>query len=345
MAESNQLAEPVSGSPSPGGPQPRSAAAEMKPPSRTGDRVFLGFSSTISVLMAVLVLVIFVFLVKAAIPALTDNDSNFFTTRTWTTDSSPLNFGIAALAWTTAVSAIIALVIAVPLAIGVALFITQMAPKKLAGPVAFVVDLLAAVPSIIFGLWGSVVLGQFGFLNWIRTVLVTVLGWIPIFQATPSWDDVAGTIFLASIVLAIMILPVITATSRDVMEQTPRDQIEASLALGATRWEVIKMAVMPHSRSGIISGSMLGLGRALGETLAVTLILQQVSQMQLKRVFNPSIFTGGDTFASKIARDFPEALNDPKTLGALVASGLSLFVITFIVNAAARMIAERGVKR
>lgn len=345
MAEPNHVAEPVSDPATPDAPQRPSAAAQMKPPSRTGDRVFLGFSSTVSVLMAVLVLVIFVFLVKAAIPALTDNDSNFFTTRTWSTDSSPLNFGIAALVWTTAISAIIALLIAVPLAIGVALFITQMAPKRLAGPVAFVVDLLAAVPSIIFGLWGSIVLGHFGFLNGVRSVLIAVLGWIPIFKETPSWSDVGGTIFLASIVLAIMILPIITATSRDVMEQTPRDQVEASLALGATRWEVIRMAVLPHSRSGIISGSMLGLGRALGETLAVTLILQQVSQMQLKRLFNPSIFTGGDTFASKIARDFPEALNDPKSLGALVASGLSLFVITFFVNAAARTIAERGVKR
>ncbi|MDN6623533.1 MAG: phosphate ABC transporter permease subunit PstC [Acidipropionibacterium jensenii] len=355
MAEPNAVAQshgPASphaaGQPDPhaaGQPDPHPTRVQTKPPSRVGDRIFSGTSATVAILLAVLVVLIFAFLVRSAIPALQDNESNFFTTRTWSTDSSPLNFGIAAMAWTTAISSIIALAVAVPLAIGIALFITQMAPPRLAGPVAFVVDLLAAVPSIIFGLWGSIVLSQAGFLEWIRSVLATLLGWIPIFRETPSWTDVSGTVFLASTVLAIMILPIITATSRDVMAQTPTDQIEASLALGATRWEVIKMAVLPHARSGIISGSMLGLGRALGETLAVTLILQQVSQMQLRRAFDPSIFTGGDTFASKIARDFPEALNDPKSLGALVASGLALFVITFFVNGAARMIAERGVKR
>ena len=334
--------DPTGGVTAPSKPHP---SVRTKTPSRTGDRVFSGLSATVAVLMAALVVVIFAFLVKSAIPALSANQANFFTTRTWSTDGDPIQFGIAALFWTTAISSVIALLIAVPLAIGIALFITQMAPRKLAGPVAFVVDLLAAVPSIIFGLWGSIVLAQAGFLEWIRSALIAVLGWIPIFSETPSWTDPSGTVFLASIVLAIMILPIITATSRDVMAQTPRDQIEASLALGATRWEVIKMAVLPHAPSGIISGAMLGLGRALGETLAVTLILQQVSQMQLRRVFDPSIFTGGDTFASKIARDFPEALNDPQSLGALVASGLALFVITFFVNGAARMIAERGVKR
>ena len=130
-----------------------------------------------------------------------------------------------------------------------------------------------------------------------------------------------------------MILPIITAVSRDVMAQTPHDQIEAALALGSTRWEVIKLAVLPHSRSGIISGAMLGLGRALGETLAVTLILQTISPMALKQKLNLSIFVGGETRA------------DPTSLGALVASALALFVITFVVNAAARLIAAKGVKR
>ena len=142
-----------------------------------------------------------------------------------------------------------------------------------------------------------------------------------------------------------MILPIITAVSRDVMTQTPHDQIEAALALGSTRWEVIKLAVLPHSRSGIISGAMLGLGRALGETLAVTLILQTISPMALKQKLNLSIFVGGETFASKIAGNFSEAISDPTSLGALVASALALFVITFVVNAAARLIAAKGVKR
>lgn len=343
MAQSHPVAQGSPGVPGTGpGSPPR---ARPKPPSRVGDRVFSGLSSTIAMLLAALVLAIFVFLVKSALPGLRADDANFFTTRTWSTDSAPAEFGIASLAWVTVISSIIALMIAIPLAVGIALFITQMAPRRLAGPVAFVVDLLAAVPSIIFGLWGGIVLGSSAIMGWIRDAVIAVLGWIPIFRTTPSWTDPTGTIFLASVVLAIMILPIATATSRDVMEQTPTDQIEASLALGATRWEVIRTAVLPHSRSGIISGAMLGLGRALGETLAVTLILQQVSQMQLRRAFNPSIFTGGDTFASKIARDFPEAINSPTALGALVASGLSLFIITFVVNAAARWIAGRGVRR
>ncbi|WP_130866856.1 phosphate ABC transporter permease subunit PstC [Acidipropionibacterium timonense] len=317
----------------------------MKPVSRVGDRVFSGLSSTIAILLAVLVLVIFAFLIWRAVPALSDDSVNFFTSRQWVTDESPLQFGIQALLWTTVISSILALLVAVPLAIGIALFITQLAPKKLAGPVAFVVDLLAAVPSIVYGLWGGVVLGSSGVVRWIRDIITGALGWIPLFKPVDGWADPTGTIFLASQVLAIMILPIITAVSRDVMLQTPRDQIEAAMALGSTRWEVIRLAVLPHSKSGIISGSMLGLGRALGETLAVTLILQTISPMQLVQKLDLSIFTGGETFASKIARDFSEATNDPKALGALVASALSLFVITFIVNAAARLIAERGVKR
>lgn len=319
--------------------------ALMKPVSRVGDRIFSGLSSTIAVALAVLVVVILVFLVKTALPALSANEANFFTTRTWQTRETPLHFGIQALLWTTVISSVLALLAAVPLAIGIALFITQLAPKKLAGPVAFVVDLLAAVPSIVFGLWGGIVLGSSGIVVWLREVVIDVLGWIPIFREVNGWADPTGTIFLASMVLTMMILPIITAVTRDVMRQTPRDQIEASMALGATRWEVIRLAVLPHSRSGIISGSMLGLGRALGETLAVTLILQTISPIQLKKSLNLSIFTGGETFASKIARDFSEATNDPRALGALVASALTLFVITFIVNAAARIIAERGVAR
>jgi phosphate ABC transporter, permease protein pstC len=322
-----------------------SAASKMKPVSRVGDRIFSGVSSTIAVLLAILVLVILAFLVWHAVPALSDNSENFFTSRKWATGESPQEFGIAALLWTTLISSLLALLLAVPLAVGIALFITQMATKKLAGPVAFLVDLLAAVPSIVYGLWGGIVLGSSAIENWLMKINQAILGWIPIWKPVAGWENPSGTVFLASQVLAIMILPIITAVSRDVMSQTPRDQVEAALALGSTRWEVIKLAVLPHSKSGIISGSMLGLGRALGETLAVTLILQTISPMELSQGLNPSIFTGGETFASKIARDFAEATNDPMALGALISAALALFVITFIVNAAARLIAERGVKK
>ena len=240
------------------------AASRMKPVSRVGDRIFAGASSVIAIALAIIVILMFIFLIKTAAPTLSANTDNFFTSRAWTTDQNPPAFGIQALLWTTVISSLLALLIAVPLSVGIALFITQLAPKKLASPVAFVVDLLAAVPSIVFGLWGGIVFGSSGIVNGLRHVIIAVLGWIPIFSEDPAWSSATGTVYLASLVLAIMILPIITAVSRDVMAQTPHDQIEAALALGSTRWEVIKLAVLPHSRSGIISGAMLGLGRALG---------------------------------------------------------------------------------
>lgn len=321
------------------------AASRMKPVSRVGDTIFAGASSVIAIALTIIVILMFVFLMKTAAPTLLANTDNFFTSRAWTTDQNPPAFGIQALLWTTVISSLLALLIAVPLSVGIALFITQLAPRKLASPVAFVVDLLAAVPSIVFGLWGGIVFGSSGIINGLRGAIIKALGWIPIFSEDPSWSSATGTVYLASLVLAIMILPIITAVSRDVMAQTPHDQVEAALALGSTRWEVIKLAVLPHSRSGIISGSMLGLGRALGETLAVTLILQTMSPMALKQNLNLSIFVGGETFASKIAGNFSEAISDPTSLGALVASALALFVITFVVNATARLIAAKGVNR
>ncbi len=186
----------------------------------------------------------------------------------WTVVGNELRFGIAGLFWTTVLSSILAMAMAVPVAIGVALCLTQYLHKRVSGPVSFVVDLLAAVPSIIFGLWGLTILGPFlaPGAEW----LIGKLGWIPLFSRSV---DPKGSVFVASVVLAIMILPIVIAISRDVFAQTPRDHIEAALALGATRWEVIRTAVLPHGRSGVVSASMLGLGRALGETIAVMIIL------------------------------------------------------------------------
>ena len=197
------------------------------------------------------------------------------------------------------------------------------------------VDLLAAVPSIIFGLWGITVLAPL--LLPVRNWLSSTLGWIPLFA--PGLSS-GGTVFVASIVLAIMILPIITAISRDVFEQTPRDQIEAAWALGATRWEMIRTAVLPYGRSGVVSASMLGLGRALGETIAVMIILSTPAAASRS---TPSIFAGGETFASKIANAASE-FDTPSKTGAYIAAGLVLFVVTFVVNAIARTIADRGVK-
>jgi phosphate transport system permease protein len=261
------------------------------------------------------------------------NEANFFTSREWTVGGTRLSFGIAGLLWTTVISSLVAMLIAVPIAVGVALLTTQYLPRRLASPLAFVVDLLAAVPSVVFGLWGISVLAPK--LVPVADALQSSLGWIPLFA--PGLDS-SGTVFVASIVLAIMILPIITAISRDVFHQTPRDHIEAALALGATRWEVIRTAVLPYGRSGVISASMLGLGRALGETIAVMIILAQPAP---NSPFNPSLFAGGETFASKIANNAQE-FDTPAKTGAFIASGLVLFVVTFAVNALARVIAERG---
>jgi phosphate transport system permease protein len=303
--------------------------------SRTGDRVFRGLATTSGLAIVLLVLFVGFFLLALALPSLRADHANFLSSREWTVVGNELRFGIAGLFWTTVLSSILAMAMAVPVAIGVALCLTQYLHKRVSGPVSFVVDLLAAVPSIIFGLWGLTILGPFlaPGAEW----LIGKLGWIPLFSRSV---DPKGSVFVASVVLAIMILPIVIAISRDVFAQTPRDHIEAALALGATRWEVIRTAVLPHGRSGVVSASMLGLGRALGETIAVMIILTTPRQ---GGPFTPSIFAGGETFASKIANNAAE-FDSPSKTGAYIAAGLVLFVVTFAVNAIARIIAERGAK-
>jgi phosphate transport system permease protein len=301
--------------------------------SRTGDRVFGFLAAGSGVAIVALVLFVGIFLLALALPSLLQNQDNFLTSRNWIVAGNELRFGIAGLLWTTVLSSVLAMVMAVPVAVGVALFLTQYSPRRLAGPLSFVVDLLAAVPSIIFGLWGLTVLGPF--LSPAGSWISEKLGFIPLFSAS---IDPRSSVFVASVVLAIMILPIITAISRDVFAQTPRDHIEAALSLGATRWEVIRTSVLPYGRSGVISASMLGLGRALGETVAVLIILSQAAPGS---AFTPSIFAGGETFASKIANNAQE-FDTPSKTGAFIAAGLVLFVVTFIVNAVARMIADRG---
>jgi phosphate transport system permease protein len=303
--------------------------------SRTGDRVFRGASIGSGVVIVALVVFVGVFLLALALPSLLRNQANFLTSRQWMVSGADLAFGIAGLLWTTVLSSVIAMAIAVPVAIGVALFITQYVHRRVSGTLAFLVNLLAAVPSIVFGLWGIVVLAPK--LGVVVDFLSTHLGFIPLLAPGIR----TGNVFVASVVLAIMILPIVTAISRDVFMQTPRDQIEAALALGATRWEVIRMTVLPHGRSGVISASMLGLGRALGETIAVLIILSTPAPGS---PFSASIFAGGETFASKIANAASE-FDTPSKTGAYIASGLVLFVVTFVVNALARVIADRGAVR
>jgi phosphate transport system permease protein len=297
--------------------------------SRLGDRLFGWLAGGSGAFVVLLVVLVGVFLVAQAIPAISQDKSNFFTSRDWDVTGAQLHFGIAGLLYATVLISLIAMVIAVPVSIGIALFMTQYAPKRLRRPIAYIIDLLAAIPSIIYGIWGITVLAPK--LEPVQRALYH-LGGFPIFKDV---GVIRGSIFDGGVVLAVMILPIITAIARDVFERTPEANIEAALALGATRWEMIRMAVLPHGRAGVVSGAMLGLGRALGETIAVLLI---VSALAGSAPFHASIFDGGQTFAAKIANDSAEFGNSP---GPYIAAGLVLFVLTFVVNAAARSVVNR----
>lgn len=297
---------------------------------RLGDRIFSGLATGSGVFVVALIAGVGAFLLAQALPALMDNQANFLTDRVWAVDDAEnLRFGIPDLLWVTVLSASMAMLIAVPIAIGVALCLTQYAPKRLARPFAYLVDLLAAVPSIVYGLWGIRVLMPH--VKPVQDFLDSALGWFPLFEKT---GVATGTIFLAGIVLAIMILPIVTAISREVFEQTPAAHKEGALALGATRWEMIRTAVLPFGKAGVISAAMLGLGRALGETIAVTIIVSKVGD------FSWSVLSGGETFASKIANNAAE-FDSPTKTGAFIAAGLVLFLLTFVVNAIARIVIER----
>jgi phosphate transport system permease protein len=297
---------------------------------RIGDRIFSSLAIASGGLIIALVALIAIFLLIQAVPAIADDKANFLLSRHWNISGSVLDFGVLTLLWTTVVVSLIAMLIAVPISIGIALFISFYAPKSMARPVAYIIDLLAAIPSIVYGIWGIAILAPH--LTGLQRVLYH-LG-IGVFSDNKV---LTGSIFDGSIVLAVMILPIITAISRDVFERTPRYNIEAAWALGATRWEMIRLAVLPFGRPGVISASMLGLGRALGETIAISLILSAPAS---GAPFSWSIFSGGETFASKIANNAAE-FGDPKSTGAYIAAGLVLFVLTFIVNAAARAIVNR----
>ena len=295
-------------------------------PRRRGDLVFSGTALAAGIIILVTLAAVAVFLIVQAIPALSaDTSGNHilegesFLSWVW-----PFVFGTL---W----SSFIALVIAAPIAIGIALFISHYAPRRLAGFLGYIIDLLAAVPSVVFGLWGALTFAPMlvPFYKWLNENL----GFIPLFSGTPS--GTGKTILTASLVLAVMILPIMTAICREVFLQTPKLHEEAALALGATRWEMVRMAVLPFARSGMVSGAMLGLGRALGETMAVTLVLSPLGIVTFNLI-NPENPT---TIPAIIALRFPEAHDEG--VNTLIAAGLILFIVTFAVNFVARWIVSR----
>jgi len=290
---------------------------------------FRALSTSAGAMVLVIIVAIAIFLISKAAPALTANNGNFLTDQAWFPNDSPPKFGIAALAFGTLLSSIIALIVAVPVALGIALFLSHYAPRRLATPLGFAIDLLAAVPSVVFGLWGRDV-----FLTPVQDFSIWLnhyFGWIPLFGGDGPFGR---SILLGSLVLAIMVLPIVTSLSREVFQQTPGMNEEAALALGATKWEMIRTAVLPYGKPGVIAAVMLGLGRALGETIALALTLGTVFNISFNVIEN-----GGNSIAANIANTFGEA-NDIGR-GALIASGLVLFTITLVVNMAARAIIYR----
>jgi phosphate ABC transporter permease protein PstC len=246
-------------------------------------------------------------------------------------DVSRSIFGALPLVVGTLITSAVALIIGVPVAIAAALFVTELCPRRVRGPLAIMVDLLAAVPSVVYGLWGVFVLVPH--LKPAEQWVTDKLHFIPFIGGAA----VAGpNYFIGGLILAIMIVPIVSAISREVIATVPADQKEAALALGATRWEMIRMAVLPYSRAGITGASMLGLGRAIGETIAVTLVVGNAP------VIGKHLFDQGYTLAAVIANEFGEAANNPLHRAALIAAGLVLFVLTLLVNAGARYFVVRG---
>jgi phosphate transport system permease protein len=314
------------------GPKPTVPKPTDGRKTRRDDRLFESLAAAAGLTIVIAIALIAIFLLIRAVPSLRANHANFFTSAEFnTTTADHLAFGIRDLFMVTVLSSVTALLVAVPVAVGIAVFLTQYAPQRLARPFAAMVDLLAAVPSIIFGLWGIFVLAPK--LEPFAEFLNRNLGWLFLFKQGNVSLAGGGTIFTAGIVLSAMILPIITSVSREVFRQTPRIQMEAAQALGATKWEVVRMTVLPFGRSGVVAASMLGLGRALGETVAVLIILRSAA-----RAGHWSLFDGGYTFASKIASAAAE-FSEPLPTGAYIAAGFALFVLTFVVNALARTIA------
>ena len=292
---------------------------------RPADRIFSGSTLIAGVLILVALAAVALFLIVQSIPALVADPAEL--------EGSPTSFWayVAPLAFGTVWAAALALLFAFPLSIGIALFISHYAPRRIAQGLGYVIDLLAAVPSVVFGLWGIKVLAPFltPFYDW----LVSNFGWFPLFA--PPVSGTGRTILTVAIVLAVMIIPIITALSREIFLQTPRLHEEAALALGATRLEMIQMAVLPFGRAGIVSAAMLGLGRALGETMVVAMVLSPavVISFVLTSSTNPS------TIAGNIALKFPDAYG--VGVNALIATGLILFIITLVINSIARFVVNR----
>ena len=291
------------------------------------DRIYRRLLTVLALTLPALILVILGVLFVSALPAIKRFGPAFLWTSTW--DPVAEVYGAAPMIFGTLASSFLALLIAVPLALGVAIFLTEFSPRWLRQPVAFLVELLAAIPSVVYGLWGVFVLIPF-LRSYVVPPLKALLGWTPFFQGV----FYGNSLLAGGIILAIMIVPYIAAVSREVLLAVPTSQREAALAMGATRWEAVRSAVLPYGRAGLIGAIILGLGRALGETMAVTMLIGNRHDIGL------SVLQPAYTMAAAIANEFSEATTN-MYLAALFEVGLILFVITVVVNAVARILIWR----
>jgi phosphate transport system permease protein len=302
----------------PGGPVRRASASRM----RTGDAAAHVLTLVCGLAIVVLLLLLSAQLVRLSLPSIQHSGLKFLTTFAW----DPVNetFGILPFLYGTLVSSFIAIVLALPFGLGTALFLTEVAPRRLRTPIGFAVDMLAAIPSVVYGLWGIFVLAP-AMSTTIAPALEKYLGFLPLFRG-PSFGV---SMLTAGLVLAVMIVPYITAISREVLLTVPSDVKAASLALGATQWETIWKIVLPYTRAGIGAGVVLALGRALGETMAVTMLIGNQPEI------HASLLQPGYSMAAVIANEFTEATT-ALYLSAIVQVGLVLFAVTLLINIAAR---------
>jgi len=312
---------------------PSEPGASEAPPSAAGgkqvDRAFRAIALAAGLLVLAILALIAYTNTNKAWPAFTHQGLSFFTSTHWNPNKN--QFGALDFIYGTILCAVIAVVVAIPASLGIALFITELAPRRVRAGVTYVVDLLAAIPSVVYGFWALAVLEKPA--HTIYKDIADTVGKVPVFRNFLGGPASGASFMTAGLVLAIMIIPIITSISREVLSTVAQDDKNAALAMGATRWEMLRVAVFPRVRSGLIGASMLGLGRAMGETIAVALVVGTSHEV------TSHIFFPGDTMAAVIAHNFGEATGLPKA--ALIALGVVLFGITIVINVAARAIANR----
>ena len=301
-----------------------------------GDDIFEALSTVFACAVIVILALTGIVLVRGSLPVLGTFGVNFVTGVNWNAIIGQESYGALPYMLGTLVTSGIAIAVGIPISLGIAIFLAEMAPKSVRAPLSQIIELLAAVPSVIYGFWGLFVL-RFWIIDYVETPLSTSLGSIPIFHGSPLGLDV----LMGGIILAIMIIPTVSAISKEVMMAVPSSQREAAYSIGATRWEVVRIGVLGYARSGIFGAAILGLGRAVGETMAVTMVIGNAIG---PGAIPTSLFRSGQTMASLIANEFNEAEAGSLHLSALIGVGLILFVFALLINVFAQVMVWRVLK-